>query len=438
MAVVFLLGCLALIIGLAVGAAVIYGIVLGSHRYIGQLFKLDMVLIRWFQSTSIAQRQVGTLAAGSDLLAGRQESLVEPIAKRLKPITDRIVRFIQIHVIYALTVNEEPIYSFDTVAATYHLPQDVALDSIASCLSKMTHTRCYADPVVHWESIDKTPDDITCGLTFEENVEPLLRQAYKRSGPDEPPIYCDEIIEERSIQLRVSCQRLGTASTRVKFIWDINSPLDRTTSSEIIGTTINTVDQVLRDEILQLGVNTRIDTQFENISLHKSTNPHKELSWPTPQEYNEAVQNPALNFSILAICNGKLELSALGLPRPITGAFASVYRMYQADGSSIAVRCFLRPTIDHEDRYRTVSAYVSTDALEATIGFEFIDSGIRIGGSWYPIVRMEWLNGSSLSAFIEEHLSEPERLDNMASTFAEMIDTLQHAGIVKFPLLHGQ
>jgi hypothetical protein len=49
------------------------------------------------------------------------------------------------------------------------------------------------------------------------------------------------------------------------------------------------------------------------------------MSWPTPQDYNEALQNPRLNFEDRELQTGTPELTALGLPRPITGGFASVY-----------------------------------------------------------------------------------------------------------------
>jgi hypothetical protein len=52
------------------------------------------------------------------------------------------------------------------------------------------------------------------------------------------------------------------------------------------------------------------------------------MAWPTPQDYNEAVQNPHLNFSDAELKAGDLEVTPMGLPRVASGAFASVYRMH--------------------------------------------------------------------------------------------------------------
>ena len=48
------------------------------------------------------------------------------------------------------------------------------------------------------------------------------------------------------------------------------------------------------------------------------------MGWPTPQEYNEAIQNPRSVFADAELQAGQPVLTPLGLPRPITGAFASV------------------------------------------------------------------------------------------------------------------
>lgn len=61
--------------------------------------------------------------------------------------------------------------------------------------------------------------------------------------------------------------------------------------------------------------------------------------WPSPQDYNEALQNPATAFadedlrSALAVCD------KLGLPRAVSGNFASVYELLSGD-KRYALRCF--------------------------------------------------------------------------------------------------
>lgn len=38
-----------------------------------------------------------------------------------------------------------------------------------------------------------------------------------------------------------------------------------------------------------------------------------------------------------------------------------------------------------------------TDELPYTVGFEYQREGIRIRGEWYPLLKMEWVEGETLS-----------------------------------------
>ncbi len=48
-------------------------------------------------------------------------------------------------------------------------------------------------------------------------------------------------------------------------------------------------------------------------------------SWPTMTEYQEAIQSPKLCFEQKDLRKGKPVTNPLGLPRPVSGQFASVY-----------------------------------------------------------------------------------------------------------------
>src|SRR5260221_2526225 len=101
------------------------------------------------------------------------------------------------------------------------------------------------------------------------------------------------------------------------------------------------------------------------------------MSWPTPQDYNEAIQNPQGCFGDEELRAGTAELTPLGLPKPISGAFASVYQMNCAS-RRWAVRCFLREFSDQQARYEAISEHLRRATLPSTVAFEFLSHGIRI------------------------------------------------------------
>lgn len=160
------------------------------------------------------------------------------------------------------------------------------------------------------------------------------------------------------------------------------------------------------------------------------------MPWPTPQDYNEAIQSPRVSFSDSELKAGMPETTALGLPRPITGGFASVYRMH-CGPRDWAVRCFLREFTDQRQRYEAISKHLSAAKLPYIVGFEFLEQGIRIRGQWYPILKMEWVKGELLNEYIRKHLGNSVALLDLANRWFSMVKALQAAGIAHGDLQHG-
>jgi predicted flap endonuclease-1-like 5' DNA nuclease len=160
------------------------------------------------------------------------------------------------------------------------------------------------------------------------------------------------------------------------------------------------------------------------------------MSWPTPQDYNEAIQNPRTCFGDEELRAGTPELTPLGLPKPISGAFASVYQMNCAKGRW-AVRCFLREVSDHQARYQAISEHLQKVKLPSTVGFEFLSQGIRIRGTWYPILKMEWIDGEPLNSYIERNLANPAALSSLTGQWRDTLAALRRAEIAHGDLQHG-
>jgi hypothetical protein len=160
------------------------------------------------------------------------------------------------------------------------------------------------------------------------------------------------------------------------------------------------------------------------------------MPWPTPQDYNEAIQSPALSFRDPGLKRGTLELSALGLPRPVTGNFASVYRV-SCGQRDWAVRCFWREFADMQMRYAAISAHLRQTRLPYTVGFEYLPEGIKVLDRWFPILKMEWVEGQLLNEYVEQHLHDGAVLAALARRWSEMVARLEKAEIAHGDLQHG-
>lgn len=162
---------------------------------------------------------------------------------------------------------------------------------------------------------------------------------------------------------------------------------------------------------------------------------HVLKAWPTPQDYNEAVQSGG-NFSDPDLSAAEVEINALGLPRVITGAFASVYK-FRCGKRDFAVRCFLRNFADQEQRYARISDFVTHDTLPYTVGFEYLNDGLLVSGHRYPILKMEWVDGLTMNEFIAEQHQNSQSIDQLMMRFCEMVDALRGDGIAHGDLQHA-
>jgi tRNA A-37 threonylcarbamoyl transferase component Bud32 len=160
------------------------------------------------------------------------------------------------------------------------------------------------------------------------------------------------------------------------------------------------------------------------------------MTWPTPQDYNEAIQMPALSFADDELRRGQPELGVLGMPRPISGAFASVYRMH-CPYRDWAVRCFLRNVHDQYERYQQISRYLSRHGTAYTVGFQYLPRGIAVRDTIFPLLKMQWVDGRGLDQYMNEYSANPQKMYLLAENFRRMMATLWGTGVAHGDLQHG-
>ncbi len=160
------------------------------------------------------------------------------------------------------------------------------------------------------------------------------------------------------------------------------------------------------------------------------------LFWPTPQDYREAIQNPRICFKDPDLQAGLPELDKLGLPRPISGSFASVYKMKCGD-REWAVRCFTNNVKDQKIRYDAISLHLRSNPLPYLVPFEYLSEGININGQWFPIVKMQWVEGESLLDYMGRNLHRADLLQELSDKWILMTRELCSANIGHGDLQHG-
>ncbi|MHA1410021.1 MAG: hypothetical protein ACTSQY_06915 [Candidatus Odinarchaeia archaeon] len=149
---------------------------------------------------------------------------------------------------------------------------------------------------------------------------------------------------------------------------------------------------------------------------------------PTLQEYQEAVQSPSICFNDGELKKGNTVTTPLGLPKIISGGYAGVIPI-RCKNKIVAVRCFLKDVPDIEERYRVIGDYLEKQSLPYTVGFRYIEKGILVKGKWYPIVKMDWVEGDTLGAYLDKIHNDSEKLQELIDSFRKMIGDLKECQI---------
>jgi serine/threonine protein kinase len=160
------------------------------------------------------------------------------------------------------------------------------------------------------------------------------------------------------------------------------------------------------------------------------------MNWPPASDYQDAIQNPATCFQDLELKAGQVSVNKIGLPRVASGNFASVYEMRNG-AHRWAVRCFLRQGEDQQNRYALLSLYLAKLIVPGLVEFSYQQEGIRVRGKWYPVVKMEWVEGETLTTYVQKNLHQPETLRNLALQWRGLIDRLRQHQIAHADLQHG-
>src|SRR5665213_949728 len=160
------------------------------------------------------------------------------------------------------------------------------------------------------------------------------------------------------------------------------------------------------------------------------------MPWPSGQDYSETVQNPKAVFSDQELCEGRPECDRLGLPRPRSGSFATVYKIL-GTRRNWAVECFLNPVLDQQERYSEISAHLERVDLPYLVQFRFLVEGIRVASKAYPILKMEWVEGETLTSYIERSLGNSAALISLAERWIRMMSALSKVSIAHGDLQHG-
>lgn len=160
------------------------------------------------------------------------------------------------------------------------------------------------------------------------------------------------------------------------------------------------------------------------------------MNWANHTDYQDSIQNPQHSFSEPDLKVATIANDMLGLPRVMSGNFASVYEL-ETGGQKWAIRCFVRQVSGQQARYTILSKHLSTVGLSSIVKFEYITKGINVRNEWYPIVKMEWVKGVPMHVFVDENHQDGVLMARLAEQWRELLRGIRSHHIAHGDLQHG-
>lgn len=159
------------------------------------------------------------------------------------------------------------------------------------------------------------------------------------------------------------------------------------------------------------------------------------MTWPTPNDYCAAVQNPQHCFTAPELSGGSIVRDQLSLPKVSSGNFAVVFELEQGM-RRYAVKCFTRRIRDQQHRYAAITAFLAGRRVPALVSFRYYAEGIRISGGMFPLLTMEWIAGELLHQHVERRLGTPALLRDLAEQWRIVMADLTRLGAAHGDLQH--
>lgn len=122
------------------------------------------------------------------------------------------------------------------------------------------------------------------------------------------------------------------------------------------------------------------------------------VNWPCLEDYIAAINNRGETVSDFELKSSQPQVDA-EQKLIAFGTTNSVFHM-ESDDTAYALKCFGYPCADRQRRYSALKDTILKLRPIALTDFTYITDGISIGGVWYPVLKMRWLDGLRL----DEHV----------------------------------
>ena len=160
------------------------------------------------------------------------------------------------------------------------------------------------------------------------------------------------------------------------------------------------------------------------------------MEYPLISEYRDAILLAEDNFNELSSLRPVLDSN--GNPIMSSGNFAVIFKMRdERDGKLYAVKCFTKDQERRNESYRRIADELESVVAPYVLPLRYLEDELFVDSPQYeceefPVVLMDWVEGETLSSYIERNISDRYALEMLSYRFNRMA-----AWLLTQPFAHG-
>lgn len=148
--------------------------------------------------------------------------------------------------------------------------------------------------------------------------------------------------------------------------------------------------------------------------------------FPTIAEYNQTLQRSGSNaFTAL---KGLIFIPSRTVPIKIfsygSGSYAVVFKA-KDNFNTYAIRCFISVEQESIERYKAISGHLNSINVPWSVNLSLLENEIEVNGMYYPVLKMDWINGKMLNDYIGEILDSFDLLTNLQKEIIGLSSSLE-------------
>ncbi len=131
------------------------------------------------------------------------------------------------------------------------------------------------------------------------------------------------------------------------------------------------------------------------------------MKYPPLRAYIAAIKDKGnIKIPFFKSKSMQIFLNRRGAPYMSVGGFGAVFRYKDKNDNQYGLKVFTRDAPGRAERYQILHDTLQITKFPFMVDFQYVQEGIKVGNSYYPVVAMEWGRGIPINSAISQDLED--------------------------------